>query len=325
MALPELSVREIDPSIVFLGRSLKMPLLISCMVGGTRASARINRDLARAAQEARVAIGLGSFRIALEDERLERRFDLRDEAPDVPILANLGATALSAYAPRRVSELARRIGSDALVVHLNTGQELFQREGDRDFSGLRAAVGRLIRESGMPVIVKETGFGIGPALARSLVEEGTSYVDLAGSGGTNWIEVEARRLPAGPLRDAASRFDRWGYPTALLLESMRESEVLRGRLIASGGISDGVEAAKAIAMGASLVGLAAPILRASLSRGAEGALGYLEGLRCGLVAAMCMTGSRDVAELARGIAWADPSFAQEAAALRACDSRASAR
>jgi isopentenyl-diphosphate delta-isomerase len=190
-------------------------------------------------------------------------------------------------------------------VHLNPGQELFQPEGERDFRGLKAGLARLMDASPVPVIVKETGFGIRPRLARELLAMGAAYVDLAGAGGTNWITVESYR-PDSPDRGAAEEFADWGIPTAVLLASFGGSQ---DRLLASGGIRTGMDAAAALAMGAELAGMALPVIRAVVAGGAEAVVQYFEALGRTLRAVMLLTGSRRVADLARGVTWHEPGFA----------------
>jgi isopentenyl-diphosphate delta-isomerase len=306
-ALPEISERDIDTSASFLGARIALPYFISCMTGGSEGGFKANRQLAAAAQELRIPVGLGSFRVLLENPGLFAHFHVKPLAPDVPVMANISAVQVRDGELPPLLEVVKRLEAQALVVHLNAGQELFQPEGDRDFRGLKLAIARLCEASPLPVIVKETGFGIGPSLVRELLGIGAAYVDLAGSGGTNWITVESYRLPEEERREA-TEFSDWGIPTAVLLASCRTG---RDRVLASGGIRSGMDAAKAVAMGAALAGTALPAIRAVTSGGADGVVAYFRTLEKTLRTAMLLTGSRTVADFRAGTVWMGPSLTAE--------------
>jgi isopentenyl-diphosphate delta-isomerase type 2 len=284
------------------------------MTGGTEPAGQVNRELARAAQATGLPVGLGSFRVLFDHPELAGQFQLKSLAPDVPLLANLGAQQLRDRPGAEIAEWLRRLEVQALVVHLNPGQELFQPEGDRDFRGQKQAIARFCEESPVPVIVKETGFGILPSLVRELLAAGAAYVDLAGAGGTNWIRVEAYRLPAAE-RAAAEEFADWGLPTAVLLGALDSGE----RVLASGGLRGGLDAAKAVALGARLAGMALPFIREVCAGGAEAVIGLVRRLELSFRAAMLLTGSRTLADLRRGVLWPEPSFSAAVEALRAAD------
>jgi isopentenyl-diphosphate Delta-isomerase len=255
-ALPEIDFAEIDVTVEFLGRRLAAPLLISCMTGGTETAGRINRNLAAAAQRTGVAVGVGSQRKALEDPGKADTFRVREVAPSVPLLANLGAVQLN-YGMgvpecRRAVEM---IGADALVLHLNPLQEAIQPEGQCNFSGLLPKIGEVVREVGVPVAVKEIGCGISEATARALAGVGVRIVDTAGVGGTSWARIEAQRAGDAEIGEV---FAGWGLPTPESVRQVRRVEGLT--VIASGGLRNGLDAAKAIALGADLVGMAYPFL-----------------------------------------------------------------
>jgi isopentenyl-diphosphate Delta-isomerase len=262
-ALPELDLAEVDPSATLFGRRLAAPVLISCMTGGTPQARAINLRLARAAQRFGLAMGLGSGRALIESPESIATFDVRGEAPDVLLLANLGAVQLNkgygAVQCRRLVELLR---ADALVLHLNPLQEALQPEGDTCFHGLLERIAGLCAELEFPVIVKEVGWGIGPRDVCALVDAGVAAVDLAGAGGTSWSEVERHRITEPWRGRVAAAFAGWGIPTAQALVEARAAAP-GATLVASGGIRPGLDVAKALALGADLVGIAGPFLRAA--------------------------------------------------------------
>jgi len=274
------------------------------MTGGSAGGFQANKELARAAEALGIPVGLGSMRVLLENPELFPHFNVKPLAPDVPLLANLGAVQVRDLDRPAMYELLKRLEAQALVIHANPGQELFQPEGDRDFRGLKEAIERVCDECPVPVIVKETGFGISPHLARELLASGAAYVDLAGAGGTNWILVESYRLPDDE-QSTAAEFADWGIPTAVLLAAFGGTQI---RLLASGGVRGGVDASKALAMGAHLVGFALPVIREVVAGGADAVVGFFQKLEKTLRAAMLLTGSRDVAALRRAATWREPAF-----------------
>jgi len=258
-ALPEIDFDAIDLTQTFLGAKLSAPLLISCMTGGTEEATRINRNLARAAEETQIAVGVGSQRKALEDSSKVESFRIRPFAPKMPILANLGAVQLNyGFGIDDCREAVRMIDADALVLHINPLQEAIQPEGQRDFSGLLTKIEQLAAELEVPVIVKEVGSGISRDVARQLVDRGVSIIDTAGLGGTNWARIEAARAQDDQLGEL---FAGWGIPTPVAIRQLRDMPELT--LIGSGGVRNGIDMAKAIACGADIVGLAYPFLVAA--------------------------------------------------------------
>ena len=291
-ALPEIDFDDIDLSRQFLGSRLSAPLLISCMTGGTEDATRINRNLARAAEETGIAIGVGSQRKALEDPSKTESFLIRPYAPNVPILGNLGAIQLNyGYGVEQCREAVAMIGADALALHLNPLQEALQPEGQRNFAGLLPKVERVAAELEVPVIIKEIGCGISGPVARELLKRGVNMIDVAGVGGTSWARIEAARssdLAVGEL------FSDWGIPTPEAI--LRLSEIPGLTLIGSGGIRNGLDVAKAIACGADVVGLAYRFLRAaddSADRVVETVKQIVEELK---IAMFCL-GVKTIAEL----------------------------
>ena len=258
-ALPDLSYDSIDLSCSFLGRRLSAPLLISCMTGGTREAVRINRNLALAAEATGIAVGVGSQRKALEDPSTIGGFQIRPYAPSVPILANLGAVQLNyGYGIDHCRRAVEMIGADALVLHLNPLQEAIQPEGQRDFSGLLEKIGEIARKLEVPLIVKEVGCGISQSVARRLMGVGVRMVDTAGTGGTRWARIEAKRSHDAALGEL---FADWGIPTPAAIRRLRDVQGLF--VIGSGGVRHGIDAAKALASGADLVGMAYRFLSAA--------------------------------------------------------------
>ncbi|HWU90126.1 MAG TPA: type 2 isopentenyl-diphosphate Delta-isomerase, partial [Kofleriaceae bacterium] len=247
-ALPELALDEIELGTELIGRRLRAPLVITGMTGGTAEAAAINRDLARAAEAAGVALGVGSQRAMDEHPELAASYVVRDVAPDVVLIGNVGAVQALAMGPARAVELAKRIGADALAIHLNPGQELIQEHGDRDFRGVIDAIRRVIDASPIPVLVKETGCGLSPEAARALAGAGVHTVDVAGAGGTSWVAVEALRAQEGSGAAAlgAELWD-WGLPTAVSVVACARAG---HAVIASGGLRSGLDVARALALGA---------------------------------------------------------------------------
>ncbi|HYU34212.1 MAG TPA: type 2 isopentenyl-diphosphate Delta-isomerase [Thermoanaerobaculia bacterium] len=291
-ALPEIDIAEIDTSVEFLGRRLAAPLLISCMTGGTESAGVINRNLAAGAERTGVAVGVGSQRKALEDPAKADTFRVREVAPSVPLLANLGAVQLNyGMGVRECRQAVDMIQADALVLHLNPLQEAIQPEGQCNFSGLLPKIGQVAREVGVPVVAKEVGAGLSARAARGLAEQGVRILDTAGVGGTSWARIEAAR--AGDL-EIGEIFAGWGLPTPLSIQEVRQ--VPDVTVIASGGIRNGLDAAKAIALGADLVGMAYPFLAPALEspeKVAERVRRFLQELK---ICMFCL-GVKTVAEL----------------------------
>jgi isopentenyl-diphosphate delta-isomerase len=255
-ALPEIDLDSIDTGVSFLGRRLAAPLLISSMTGGTETAGQINRNLAAGAETEGIAVGVGSQRKALEDPSKADSFRVREVAPNAVLLANLGAVQLNyGMGLQACRDAVAMIGADALILHLNPLQEAIQPEGQCNFAGLLAQIGRVVAELGVPVVAKEIGCGISEATARALAAEGVRIVDTAGVGGTSWARIEAQR--AGDLA-IGELFAGWGIPTPESIRQVRRVEGLT--VIGSGGVRNGLDAAKCIALGADLVGMAYPFL-----------------------------------------------------------------
>ena len=303
-ALPEINESQVDLTTTFLDMPVSMPVFISSMTGGSAEGYRVNKILAQVAQHARIPVGMGSIRILYRKPEVIDHFMLKRLAPDVPVFANIGGVQLIEPDQHALIELVKRLEVDGLAVHLNPGQELAQPEGDRDFRGVLNGIARLCERSPVPVIVKETGFGIGPVDARELLERGVTYVDVAGSGGTNWVTVERYRMDE-PEASIAREFSDWGLPTAVALAANRQ---FAGRILASGGLRTGLDVAKSIALGAASAGLALPFVRAVATDGYDGGVAFAERIRAVLRTAMVLTGSRSVPELQKAPLLDTPAF-----------------
>lgn len=298
-ALPELDLQAVDTDVELLGKRLRLPLLISSMTGGTEAAAAINRNLAQGAQARGIAMGLGSQRTGLEQAETAHTFRVRDLAPDILLFANLGAVQLNyGYTVDHCRRAVDMIEADALILHLNPLQEALQADGDWNWSGLLSKIEAVCRRLGAPVVVKEVGWGIGEETARQLREAGVAAVDVAGAGGTSWSEVESHRAPTESLRQLCRTFADWGIPTAdALLMARRGAPELP--LIASGGMRDGIEAAKALALGATAVGIASPFLKAAAAS-ADEVIARIDQFAAELRTAMFCVGAGCVAALRDG-------------------------
>ena len=293
-ALPEIDFRDVDTSVEFLGKRLEAPFLISCMTGGTPAATQINRNLAEAAERTGVAFGVGSQRKALEDPETAASFEVRSVAPTVPVLANLGAVQLNYGCGieecRRVVDM---IDADALVFHLNPLQEAIQPEGQTNFAGLLPKMAEVVRLLDVPVIAKEIGCGISGKVAEQLARIGVRIIDTAGLGGTSWARIEARRAGDAEIGEL---FADWGISTP---ESIRQLAAVAGvTVIGSGGLRNGIDAAKALALGADLAGMAYPFLAAA-TQSADEVERRLRRLIEELEICMFCLGLRNLSELRR--------------------------
>ncbi|WP_422879862.1 type 2 isopentenyl-diphosphate Delta-isomerase [Nodosilinea nodulosa] len=261
--LPELDYQDLDLSTTFLGHALGAPLLISSMTGGTEDALQINRRLAAVAQRYGLAMGVGSQRVGVENPALMETFAVRSVAPDILLLANLGAVQLNyGYGLDHCRRVVDRLEADALILHLNPLQEAVQTGGDTNFKGLLTKIEQLCAALPVPVVVKEVGNGISAPLAQRLMAAGVAAVDVAGAGGTSWARVESERAMDAHQRRLGQTFGEWGLPTADCIVQARQIAPALP-LIASGGLRHGLDVAKAIALGADLAGLAMPFLRAA--------------------------------------------------------------
>jgi len=293
-ALPDLSLDEIDTSTTWLGKALAAPLVITGMTGGTRAAFDVNRDLARVAEEAGIAFGVGSQRAMQSRPGSEWTYRVREYAPTTVVLANIGIGQAQDMEPAQFEELIDALRADALCVHLNVAQEMIQPEGDRSFADGSKVFRRLVRRLNTPVIAKETGCGISRRVGERLYAAGVRHVDVSGAGGTSWVRIEALRAPESERLGAL--FRDWGVPTAASLLQLRG---LRMHRIASGGIRTGLDVARALALGGDLAGVALPVYQAYQEGGRARAGAFVAGLLRELRVAMLLTGSRTISEMKR--------------------------
>ena len=262
-ALPELNLEDVDTSLSIFGRQLNAPILISSMTGGTEQAETINRRLAEAAQSIRTAMGVGSQRAALEDGKQAKTFQVRKYAPDILLLANLGAVQLNyGYGIDECRRAVEMIEADALILHLNPLQEAVQSGGDTNFKGLAGKMEKVCKKLGVPVIAKEVGWGISKRTAKLLANCGFSAIDVAGAGGTSWSQVEMHRANDEFSRELAGAFIGWGIATSESILNVREAAP-KMMIFASGGLKDGLDIAKCIALGSTLGGMAGKFLKAA--------------------------------------------------------------
>jgi isopentenyl-diphosphate delta-isomerase len=290
-ALPELNLADVDTSTTFMGKDLAFPLLISSMTGGADEElVRINRNLAIAAEAEGVALAVGSQRVFLSDSAARASFELRELAPNVPLLANLGAVQLNYELGFTDCEAAIQVlDADGLYLHLNPLQEAVQPEGDTDFGGLRNKIAMIVQTLKKPVIVKEVGAGISAEDVEHLLASGIKYIDVAGTGGTSWSLVESRRSEDPDLGEL---FRDWGIPTPLALRMLKPFRH-EMNLIASGGIRNGIDMAKSLILGASLCGMARPFLNPA-RESADAVRIVLRRIKREFTTAMFLLGAHDL-------------------------------
>jgi len=295
-ALPELSLADVDLSQTLFGKTQRVPLLVSSMTGGTAKAAQLNRILATAAQEVGLAMGVGSQRAALKDPAAAKTFMVRQHAPDILLFANLGAVQLNyGYGIDECCRAVEMIDADALILHLNPLQEALQPEGDVDFSGLAGRIAEISQALPVPLIVKEVGWGISLQTAQLLHAAGVDAVDVAGAGGTSWSQVEMHRIEDPYRAQTAGAFIDWGIPTAQSIRNVH-SVSEDWPVFASGGLRNGIDVAKCLALGAALGGMAGTFLKAA-DVSQETAIRTMQMLVDQVRIAMFASGARNLSEL----------------------------
>lgn len=295
-ALPEIDFNDIQLETEFLGKQISAPFLVSSMTGGSDLAVKINQNLATAAEEKGWVMALGSTRALLESDAYKESFVLRDYAPSVPLIANLGAVQLNyGYGAEECQRIIEMTGADSIVLHFNSLQEAVQDEGDLNFTDLLPKIERLCTKLDVPVGAKEVGFGIDGTVAQKLYNAGISYIDVAGAGGTSWSQVEKLRSQDPLKKAAAEAFNNWGISTKDCLVSVR-SRLSDVPLVASGGMKTGLDAAKAITIGADVIGFARKLLQAA-TESVETVVQTMEQIELELKMTMFGIGARTLVDL----------------------------
>lgn len=295
-ALPDFNFADVDTRTRFLGSDFSWPLLITGMTGGLEQGAVINLRLAKAAAKFNIPMGVGSQRIALENSQYEKIFAVKQAVPEVFLIGNIGMAQLTEKDPVAVCQRAiDMIDADALAIHLNVLQELIQVEGDRSFRGIATTIADIAKGISVPLIIKEVGCGIDTQTATTLLKSGVAAIDCGGKGGTSWSYIEGLRAQSPITRNLGTTFRDWGIPTAVSTCLLRKN-FPAATLIATGGIRNGVAAAAAVALGASMCGIGLPLLRAAV-QSESAVLDVLEEISRGLRIAMAASGARTLGGL----------------------------
>jgi|LSQX01.2.fsa_nt_gb isopentenyl-diphosphate delta-isomerase len=293
-ALPECNMDAVDLSVRFLHHQLKAPIFIAAMTGGHPDTKQVNATLATAAEEFGLAMGVGSQRAALENPEMEDSFTIvRERAPHAFLCGNLGIVQLRDKGLEWADKAVEMIDAQALCIHLNPLQEAIQPEGDHDSVGCLEALRELCSSCRYPVIVKETGCGISWESARQIFAAGASAVDVGGLGGTSWAAVEQFRAENPMQRALGMHFADWGIPTAV---SVSEAVRAGGPVIATGGLNSGTDIAKAMALGASMGGMALALLQPAMN-GYESLSEKIKQIQTEIRVSCYLTGSRNPSEL----------------------------
>lgn len=296
-ALPEINKSDIELDTVLFGKRLSAPILIGAMTGGTEKAAEVNRRLALAAEKCRVGLALGSQRKMLENPASRFSYAVRDHAPGLPLLiGNIGAVQLNyGVGLPELKRLVSEVGCDAFNFHLNPLQEAIQPEGDTNFAGLIPKLQSVLPQLGVPVILKEVGSGISETTALKIQKLPLAGIETAGVGGTSWSKIESLRTQDRIQKSTGQLFARWGVPTA-------ESVVVCRRVlphltvIASGGMRNGIEAAKSIALGADAAAFALPMLKAA-EKSVDAVIEEISRVIEELRTAMFVTGCKNLSDL----------------------------
>jgi isopentenyl-diphosphate delta-isomerase len=292
---PTCPLEKIETKVQFLGKSVGAPVMITAITGGVADSRALNRTLAEVCQQLNLPLGLGSARAMIEDPSLSDTFKVRDVAPAIPLIANIGIAQAEELSAEKLTRMMVELQADALAVHVNFAMEAFQPEGNRQPAAVVETILRIKKELAYPVIVKEVGTGFSLQQLELLGSCDSEWLDVAGAGGTNWIKIEALRGDK-KTKQVASAYGEWGIPTAVSLIWAKKAG--HKRIIASGGIRDGLEVAKALALGAQMTGVALPVLRIVPKFGKEGVVNYLTNVIGQLKVAAYLCGVDSVRQLA---------------------------
>ncbi len=296
-ALPEVNSNEVSTEANFLGRTFNMPLFISSMTGGYSEAGPVNAIIAEFCEAENLPFGVGSQRAMLEDESLTDTFSVvREKAPNAFICSNIGgAQLIGGLDANKIIQLIDSVKANAIIVHLNPLQELMQPEGDRDFKGILDGIEQLVKDTELPVIVKETGAGISEHTARRLLNVGVDVIDVAGAGGTSWAKVENFR---SSNQTANHGFDEWGIPTVECIKQLSKLEWERSfEIIASGGIRSAFDIAKSLCLGAHFTATAQPVIKAIKNDEYEGLEKLIQQWKQDLKTILILLGCARVQEL----------------------------
>jgi len=300
-ALPEKNMQNIDLSTIFLNKKILYPIIIGALTGGTNQAEKINSILAQAANKYQIPIMVGSQRITLEHKRAISSFQIiRKIAPEIPVIANLGAAQISkSVTYEQVESIIKMIQADALALHLNGLQECIQPEGNCNFEGILNSINELRNRIDVPIIIKETGAGISQEAATAIIQRNISYIDIAGVGGTSFAAIERYRAEKNnlPLQKSLGEIYRnWGIPTAASIIETKSVATPQTTIIASGGIRSGLDIARSIVIGADICAIANPFLKSAL-KGTNSVENQILLLERELRMAMFLTGKGNIAEL----------------------------
>lgn len=298
-AITEVEIDKIKLETKFFGKKISYPFLISCMTGGTGEAENINAKLALVAEELNIPIGVGSQRQALENKDFLESFRVvRKNAQSVPVLSNIGAAEIVKFKNTDpIQKIIDMIEADILVIHLNPLQELLQKEGNPDFKGLLKKIKFITGKINIPVIAKEVGSGISKEAAKKLLDSGVKGIDVAGAGGTSWAGVEILRNKG----NSKNMFWDWGLPTSYCVKEISKlKQTYKFKLIASGGITNGIEIAKALALGADITASARKVLQQIENSGVDRTISFIKNLFEEVKKIMFLTGSKSVKDLQKG-------------------------
>ena len=298
--LPELDFDEIKLEARFLNRLFNYPIVIEGMTGGTDEAYKINKNLAEAAAQLNIPMGVGSQRAAIHNPSLRKSYMIvRDISPDIFVIGNIGGAELVKEGVEVAEKAVEMIEANALAIHLNSLQELIQPGGDINYKGIMKAIERTVERLSVPVIIKEVGCGISKEVARNLELIGVKAIDVAGAGGTNWTLIEkirAEELGELEKKTLGELYQEWGIPTAASI--IEVSSTVKIDVIGSGGIRTGLDIAKSIVLGADMAGIAKPLLRPAVEN-TDAVLAYLKKIALELRTAMYLTGCKNIHELKR--------------------------
>lgn len=290
-ALPEMNKKDIDLGTKFLGKKFNAPLMVNAMTGGVKEAGKINRDIAKACEALGMGMGVGSQRAMLEDNKVSFTYKVRDVAPNIFLAGNIGVLQLGEYSAKEIKWILDEIGADALAIHINAAQEALQKDGGTNFKNSLKRINEISKSVKKPVYVKEVGHGISGEVAKMLSKTEIKAIDVAGAGGTSWIGVDSLR----GNKEKGEIFWNFGIPTLQSLLEVKKN--FKGQIIASGGIRNGLDMAKAIVLGADMCGIALPVLEAQKQGGSTAVKKYLEKRIDELRIAMFLVGAKNLKEL----------------------------